>query len=90
MDSESVYGDNDKCIKTKMKKYAGSRIRNFHNNKTPTEKASCKSLLIIMIDSVVKVLSSSIFGRMQIWTKKDINGKPYWCCFRKTFVWWVW
>ena len=25
-----------------------------------------------------KVLSSNTFGRMQIWTNKDKNGKPYW------------
>ena len=34
-----------------------------------------------MLDSVItakkKVLSSNIFGRMQILTKKDKNGEPY-------------
>ena len=30
-----------------------------------------------------KVLSSNIFGRMQIWNKKDKNDEPYWLSFRK-------
>ena len=52
--SKAVYGDNDKYIKTKVKTYAGSMITNFHNKKTPKEKAPCKSLSIIMLDSVIK------------------------------------
>ena len=53
-ESKPVYGDDDKCIKTKIKTYAGSIITNFHNKKMPKEKASCKCLSIIMIDSVIK------------------------------------
>ena len=53
-DSESVYGDSDKYIKTKIKIYAGSMITNFQSKKMPKEKAPCKSLLIIMLDSVIK------------------------------------
>ena len=30
-----------------------------------------------------KVLSPNTFGRMQIWTKKDKNGEPYWWWFGK-------
>ena len=30
-------------------------VTNFHNKKIPTEKAPCKCLLIIMLDSVTKV-----------------------------------
>ena len=30
-----------------------------------------------------KLLSSNTFGRVQIWTKKDKNGEPYWWWFRK-------
>ena len=52
--SKPVYGDDDKYIKTKIKIYAGSIITNFHNKKMPKEKAPCKCLSIIMIDSVVK------------------------------------
>ena len=49
-----VYGDDDKYIKTKIKRYAGSIITNVHNKKMPKEKAPCKCLSIIMIDSVIK------------------------------------
>ena len=53
-ESKPVYGDDDKYIKTKIKTYEKSIITNFHNKKTPKEKASCKCLSIIMIDSVIK------------------------------------
>ena len=52
--------------------------------KIPKEEAPCKCLSIIMLDSVIKakkVLSSNSFERMQIWTRKDKNGKSYW--------WWL-
>ena len=72
-DSEPVYGDNDKYIKTKLKIYAGTMITNFLSKKMRKEKAPCKCLSIIMLDSVKekrkskeKVLSSNTFGRMQI------------------------
>ena len=54
-ESKSVYGDDGKYIKTKIKTYAGSIITNFHNKKMPKEKAPCKCLSIIMIESVIKV-----------------------------------
>ena len=54
-ESKSVYGDDDKYLKTKIKIYANSMITNFHNKKMPKEKAPCKCLLIIMINSVIKV-----------------------------------
>ena len=53
-ESHPIYGDDVKYIKTKIKTYAGSIITNFHNNKMPKEKARCKGLSIIMIDSVIK------------------------------------
>ena len=34
--------------------------------------------------SIEKVSSSNIVRRMQIWTKKDKNGEPYWWWFRKS------
>ena len=54
-ESKPVYGDNDKYMKTKIKIYAHSIITNFHNNRMPKEKAPCKCLSIIMIDSVIRV-----------------------------------
>ena len=54
-ESKPVYGDDNKYIKTKIKIYAGSMVTNFHNKKIPEEKAPCKCLSIIMLDSVIKV-----------------------------------
>ena len=53
-ESKPVYGDDDKCIKRKRKIYARSMIKNFHKEKKPKEKASCKCLSTIMLDSVIK------------------------------------
>ena len=53
-DSKPVYGDNDKYIKTKIKIYGGSVNTNFQGKKMPKEKVPCKSLSIIMLNSVVK------------------------------------
>ena len=53
-ESNPVYGDDVKYIKTKIKIYADSVITNFHNKKLPKEKAPCKCLSIIMIESVIK------------------------------------
>ena len=54
-ESKAVYGDDDKYLKTTIKSYAGSIITNFQNKKMPKEKAPCKCLSIIMIDSIIKV-----------------------------------
>ena len=51
-DSEPVYGNNDKYIKIKV--YAGSLITNFQRKKMSKEKAPCKCLSIIMLDSDIK------------------------------------
>ena len=53
-ESKPVYADEDKYIKTNIKKYAGSVITNFHNKKTPKEKAPCKCFSTIILDSVIK------------------------------------
>ena len=56
-DSEPVYDDNDKYIKTKIKRYDGNvNNTNFQGKKVPKENASCKCLSLIMLDSVVKVM----------------------------------
>ena len=53
LDSKPVYGDNDKYIKTKIKKYACSMITNFQSKKMQ-KNTPCKCLSIIMLDSVIK------------------------------------
>ena len=68
--SEPVYGDSDKYIKTKIKIYAGSMITYFQSKKMQKEKAPCKCLFDnnarFCYQSKEKVLSSNTFGRMQI------------------------
>ena len=51
---KSVYGDNDKYVKTKIRMYAGCMFTSFHNKKMPKEKTPCKCLSIIMLDSVIE------------------------------------
>ena len=53
-ESQPVYGDDDKYIKTKIKIYAKNIIRSFHNKKKRKEKIQCKCISIITIDSVIK------------------------------------
>ena len=52
--SKRVYGDDEKYVKTKIKTYGDSVITNFHNKKIPKDKALCKCLSLIMLDSVNK------------------------------------
>ena len=54
-DSEPVYGDNDKYIKTKIKSYGDKVNTNFQGNKMPKENASYNCLSLIMLDSVISV-----------------------------------
>ena len=54
-ESKPVYSDDNKYLKINIKIYAGSMVSDFQNKKIPKEKAPCKCLLIIMLDSVIKV-----------------------------------
>ena len=60
-DSELVYGDNDKYIKTKIKLYRDKVNTNFQDKKVPKENASYKCLSLIMLDSVVRANKNFIF-----------------------------
>ena len=51
-DSEPVYGDVDKYIKTKIKMYEDRVNTNFQGKKVPKENASYKCISLIMLDSV--------------------------------------
>ena len=53
-ESKPVYGDDDKYIKTKIKIYADNMVTNFRIKKIPKEKAPCKCLSMIMLDSVIR------------------------------------
>ena len=76
-ESKSVYGDDNKYIKTKMKIYVESIVTNFHNKKMPKEKAPCTYLSIIMLDFVIKAnkkyYAQFFLRRMQICSRKDKN-----------------
>ena len=53
--SESIYGNVDKYIKTKIKT-PGNRVNtNFQGQKVPKENATYKCISLIMLDSVIKV-----------------------------------
>ena len=54
-DSEPVYGDNDKYIKTNIKSYEDEINTNFQRKKIPKENASYKCLSLIMLDSGIRV-----------------------------------
>ena len=54
-DSEPVYGDNDKYIKTKIKIYGDKVNTNLQSKKIPKENASYKCLSLIILDCVIKV-----------------------------------
>ena len=53
-DSKPVYGNDENYIKTKIVIYGDSMFTNFQGKKKPKEKAPCKCLSIIMLDSVIK------------------------------------
>ena len=54
-DSEAVYVDNDKYIKTKIKMYEDRVNTDFQGKKVPKENASYKCLSLIMLDFIIRV-----------------------------------
>ena len=54
-DSDPVYGDGDKYIKTKTKMHEDRVSTNFQGKKVSKENASYKCLSLIMLDSVIRV-----------------------------------
>ena len=53
-DSQPVYGDGDKYIKTKIKMCGGRVNTNFQGKKVSKENASYQYLSLIMLDSVIR------------------------------------
>ena len=74
-DSEPVYGDDDKYIKTKIKINDDSVNTNFHDKLVPKENASYKCLSLIMLNSVVKV---SLIMLNSVVKVKSIILKHFW------------
>ena len=54
-DRESLYGDSDKYIKTKIKSYGDKVNTNFQGKKIPKQNTSSKCLSLIMLDSIIRV-----------------------------------
>ena len=75
-ESKPVYGEDVKYVKTKIKTYAGNIITNFQNKKMPKEKAPCKYLSIIMIDSVIKDYPQSLLEECK-YTQEKIKIENY-------------
>ena len=55
-DSEPVYGNNNKYIKTKIKSYGDKMNTNFQGKKVPKEDTSYKCLSLIILGSVIRVI----------------------------------
>ena len=54
-DSEPIYGNNDKYIKTKIKSYGDKGNKNFQGNEIQKENVSYKCLSLIMLNSAIKI-----------------------------------
>ena len=54
-DRKPVYGDIDKCIKTKVKMYENKVNTNFQDKEVSKENASYDCLSLIILGSVIKV-----------------------------------
>ena len=74
-DSEPVYGDSDKYIKTKIKMYEDRVNTNFQGKEVPKENASYKCLLLIKLDFVIrankKYYSQTLLEECQYVIKKN-------------------
>ena len=54
-DSNPVYGENQKCIKSKTTMYDYRVITNFQGTKIPKENASYKCIALVTIDCVIRM-----------------------------------
>ena len=55
-DSEPIYGDVDKYLKTKIKMYGDRVNTKFHGEKVHKENASYKFLSLIILDYVISII----------------------------------
>ena len=55
-DSEPIYGDVDKYLKTKIKMYGDRVNTKFHGKKVHKENASYKFLSLIILDYVISII----------------------------------
>ena len=83
-DSKTIYGDDDKYIKTKIKTYKDNITTNFYNKigskKVPEEKIPHKCLSIIILDSILYAYEKyypQIFLEECKYAKENIKTKNY-------------
>ena len=79
--SEPIYGDVDKNIKTKIKMYGDKVNKNFQGKKVSKENASHKSISLIMLDSVIRVhkkyYPQTLLEECKYIIRKNKMKKPY-------------
>ena len=54
-ESKTIYGEDDKYIKAKIKLYQDKANTNFQGKKAPKENSSYKCFSIITLESIIKV-----------------------------------
>ena len=60
-DSDPVYGNNDKYIKSKLKSYGDNIETDFHDKGVPRVNVPCNCLFVIMLEYVSKAGENIIF-----------------------------
>ena len=63
-ESKPIYGEDDKCIKAKIKSYQDKVNTNFQGKKTPKENSLYKCLSIITLESIIP--ERSYFALLEI------------------------
>ena len=80
-DSEIVYGDNNKYIKTKIKQYGDNTNTNFQGKEMLKENESYKCLSLIMLESVIKKIyiyfPQTFLEECKYEIKREENGEPH-------------
>ena len=80
-DSEPVYGDNEKYIKTKIKLHGDKINTNFQGKKIPKENASYECLSLTRLDSVIRANKQyylqTLLEKCKYEIMKEQNGEPY-------------
>ena len=82
--TKTTYGDDDKCIKTKIKTYTDSIITSLYNKKgskkIPEEKISHKCLSVMILDSIIYAYEKyypQVFLQECKYVKENIKTKNY-------------
>ena len=93
-DSEPVYGDDDKYVKTKRKLYEDKVNTNFQGKRVSKQNILYKSLSMIMLDSVIRVnkkyYPQTLLEECKYEIKK-LKWKILSWWFRFKFIWyWNW